>query len=192
MLIKPEDIRKIRQVASNVKDDRLEIFIREAESLDIVPYIGAEFYQKLCNLGDIILCKAEEYLRDNDSNILAVENEGDLPINECKFLNGGYYRSKCGELKKFEGVRKALCYYAYSRFVYQQLTQVTPFGVVTKIGDESSSVDLKTVTAMSIEAKKIADEYMRQCLEFLQEVREVQDFKTGSEKRKRKFIAIGD
>lgn len=164
MLIEADDIRKVRQIAKNIDKDRIEIYIREAESLDVVPYIGAEFYQKLSNIGDIVLGKTEKYLLDNDDNRIAVENEGDLPINEWKFLNGGYYKDKCGELKRIDGLKKALCYYAYARFIFQNVTQVTPFGVVTKMGDESSSADLTTVRALSSEAKKIGDEYLRQCL----------------------------
>lgn len=192
MLINVDDIRKVRQIAKNIPDDRIEIYIREAESLDVIPYIGAAFYQKLSDLGDIILGKTEGYLIDHDSEAISVGNEYDLPINEFKFLNGGYYKSKSGELKRIEGIRKAICYYSYARFILMHSTRITPFGVVTKMGDESTSSDIRATTAMSAEAKKIADEYLRQCLEYWNEVREVCDFKTGSAKRRRKFIAIGD
>lgn len=192
MLIKVEDIREIRQIAKNITDERIEIYIREAESLDVIPYIGADFYQKLSDLGDIVLSDTGQYLKDHDDCNIAVGNEEDLPINEWKFLNGGYYRTCNGELKHFEGVRKALCYYAYARFVLMHPVQVTPFGVVTKTGDESTSSDLRTVTAIAAEARKIADEYLRQCLDFWNEVKSAKDFTLGTAKRRKKFVAIGD
>ena len=192
MLIKVDDIRKIRQVAKNIPDEKIEIYIREAESLDIIPYIGAAFYQKLNNIGDIKLDEVGNYLRDHDDTIISTQNEDDLPINEWKFLNGGYYKTQNGELKHFEGIRIAICYYSYARFVLMHSTQVSPFGVVTKMGDESNASDLKTITAISAEARKIADEYLRQSMEYWNEVRSVTDFKPGTARKRRRFIPIGD
>ena len=49
MLITVDDIRKIRHIAKNIDPERVNIYIREAEMLDLMPRIGAEFYQKLSN-----------------------------------------------------------------------------------------------------------------------------------------------
>ena len=193
MLIDVKDLQSVRQMAQNIKNERIEIYIREAETLDILPRIGAEFYQKLSNLGDIVLGEAREYLLVNDDNHIAVENEGDLPINEWKFLYGGYYRDRCGVLRRMEGIKKALCYFTYARFVLQHGTNVTPFGVVSKMGDESSSVDLRTLNAVSAEARKIGEEYLSQTLAYWEEVKAVGDYEIGSRKPiKKRFLAIGD
>lgn len=191
MLITVDDIRKIRQIAKNIDQERVNIYIREAEMLDLMPHIGAEFYQKLSNLGPIVLEKCRKTLQTEDGEIIATENEYDLPINEWKFLNGGYYLTCDGEKRHCEGIRTALCYYAYARFIRSHSLQTTPFGVVTKTGDESSSVDMHTVAAMSSEARKIADEYLSQCLMFWDEVKKKGDISTGKAKRRRKFIPIG-
>lgn len=191
MLITVDDIRKIRQIAKNIDQERVNIYIREAEMLDLMPRIGAEFYQKLSNLGPIVLEKCRKTLQTEDGEIIATENEYDLPINEWKFLNGGYYLTCDGEKRHCEGIRTALCYYAYARFIRSHSLQTTPFGVVTKTGDESSSVDMHTVAAMSSEARKIADEYLSQCLMFWDEVKKKGDISTGKAKRRRKFIPIG-
>lgn len=191
MLITVDDIRNIRQIAKNIDLERVNIYIREAEMLDLMPRIGAEFYQKLSNLGPIVLEKCRKTLQTEDGEIIATENEYDLPINEWKFLNGGYYLTCDGEKRHCEGIRTALCYYAYARFIRSHSLQTTPFGVVTKTGDESSSVDMHTVAAMSSEARKIADEYLSQCLMFWDEVKKKGDISTGKAKRRRKFIPIG-
>ena len=191
MLITVDDIRKIRQIARNIDPERVNIYIREAELLDLLPRIGAEFYQRLNDIGPIVLEKCRTALQTEDGEMIATENEYDLPVNEWKFLNGGYYRTCDGEKRHFEGVRTALCYYAYARFIRNHSLQTTPFGVVTKDGDESSSVDRHTVAAMSAEARKIADEYLSQCLMFWDEVRKKGDISTGKAKRRRKFVPIG-
>lgn len=47
MLITPEDIRKHRPVAGNLDDKRrLLMYIQEAETLDIIPAIGAGLYKE--------------------------------------------------------------------------------------------------------------------------------------------------
>lgn len=192
MLIKVDDIRKYRQIAKNIDPARVEIYIKEAEMLDLMPRIGAEFYQKLDNIGDIVLEECRKKLKDQDGETIAVENEYDLPVNEWKFLNGGYYRTCEGEKRFFGGVRTALCYYAYARFVRNHSQQVTPFGVVAKMGDESSGVDISTVAAMSADARRIADEYMAQSLAFWNEVRKADDIRAGRGSERRRFIPIGE
>lgn len=191
MLISVEDIRKVRQVAKNISDERIEIYIHEAELLDILPRIGAEFYQKLSQLGPIDLGKEEGLLHDEGGVTIVAENEEDLPINMWKFLNGGYYTTSEGDTKRFEGVRKALCYFAYARFIRNHSSQVTPFGVVSKMGDESSSVDLRTIAAMASEAVNIGEEFLSQSLEFWNEVKSRGDLPLGKGKKRRKFIPIG-
>lgn len=191
MLINVEDIRKIRKIAGNISDDRIEICISEAEKLDLIPFIGAAFYQKLNSLGEIEIDEDGTKLMD-ETDVIATGYEGDLPINEWKFLNGGYYTTLCGEYKWFGGIRLALCYFAYARFIRSHVSQVTPFGVVTKIGDDSTPVSYSAVSAMSAEAKKIGDEYLRQSLDFWNETRKAQDKKTGSAKKTKRFVSIGD
>lgn len=192
MLIDVDDIRKVRQIAKNIDSERVQIYIKEAEILDVLPRIGAEFYQKLSNIGALVLTDEDKLvLSNNDSNIV-IESEYDLPINEWKFLNGGYYLDSCGEKKRFEGVRSALCYFAYARFVRNHASQVTPFGVVNKMGDDSSMVSEKTIAAMAQEAQKIGDEYLDQALDFWKEVRTVNDIPAGTAKKRRRFIPIGD
>ena len=37
MIITVEDIRKVRDIARNIDEERVNVFIREAEVLDIIP-----------------------------------------------------------------------------------------------------------------------------------------------------------
>ena len=141
--------------------------------LDILPRIGAEFYEKV-----------SDGLQNSDS-------ESILTDKERKFLDGGYYTTENGEKRHHEGVKTALCYYAYARFIRNHSLQTTPFGVVSKKGDESSIIDRHIVAAMSEDARKIADEYMLQSLTFWNEVKGKDDIKPGRTKARRKFIPIG-
>ena len=66
MIIDINDIRAVRQIAGNVDEERVNIYIREAELLDLEPVIGADLYEKLTNIGTIVLDDAQTQLQDED------------------------------------------------------------------------------------------------------------------------------
>lgn len=191
MLITVDDIRKIRQIAKNIDPERVEIYIREAETIDILPRVGAEFYQRLTQVGDIEYEACEILSKEEIFSHETIEMHKDLPVLEWKFLSGGYYLGSDGTMRHFDGAKSALCYYAYARLVRNHSSQVTPFGVVTKMGDESSLVDIKSIAAISSDARKIGDEYFSQCLEFLHDMTDDCSCPQKGSGQRRKFIAIG-
>lgn len=67
-------------------------------------------------------------------------------------MNGGYYDN---DTKHCGGLRKALAYLAYSRFVMNQQVTVTSFGVTYKDGELSSRVDSRMLTYQANQAKEM-------------------------------------
>ena len=192
MMITVEDIRKIRQIAGNIKEDRVNIYIHEAELLDIAPVIGAELYEKLRNIGEITLDDAGTRLLDETGeNAIIVADKNELPLNEYKLLNGGYYEDNNGVKCRFEGVKTALAYFAYARFIRNHPVAVTPFGVVSKLGDESSNADARTVAAVSADARRIGEMYLTEAMRFWGIVESCRSNK-GVQTHRRRFIPIGD
>lgn len=191
MLITVDDIRKIRQLAKNIDPARVEIYIREAETLDILPRVGAGFYLRLSNMSEIDYERCELELKNAILSRQTIKEHENLPVLEWKFLSGGYYEDEKDGTKHFEGAKTALCYYSYARFVRNHSSQVTPFGVVAKTGDESSLVEMKSIAAISSDAHKIGDEYLSQCLEFLDDMKNDKNCQKKGAGQRRKFIAIG-
>jgi len=194
MIISIEDIRAIRQIAANINEDRVNIYINEAELLDLQPVIGADLYEKLRNIGTIVLDEEQTKLLDeNGEHEIILQYEEDLPINEYKLLNGGYYTDNCGVRHRFEGIKKALAYFAYARFVRNHSTHVTPFGVVQKLGDDSNPADARNIAAISADARKIGEDYLAHAMKFWHCVESARAHAAAAERpRKKKFIAIGD
>lgn len=196
MIIDADYIRKFRPVAKNIEPDRIAIYIGEAEKLDILPAIGAEMYQRFSQLGEIVV-KGKDgtmgaLLTEDGENIYAL-SEGDLETNEFKLLNGGYYTDRCGGLRHFEGIKTALAYLAYARLVRGQAAQVTPFGVVQKVGDDSTPVDSRGIAATASDAERIGREYLAESVRFWQESGKDDGTKPQKPaKRTRRFVAIGD
>ncbi len=167
MLITAEYVMNLRRVAKNVDPARVEIYIREAETLDILPAVGAELYRRL-----------------SDETYEPTEEETTL-------LEGGYWNdARTGEVRYFEGLKKALGYLAFARFVYAHAAQVTPFGIVVKSGDESVPADSRTVAAMAADAGKIGREHLAAAVLYWDYVQS-QKTEAGRIARKR-FVKIGD
>lgn len=195
MMITINDIRAIRQVAANVSEDRVNIYIREAELLDIEPVIGAQLYETLTNVGNIALDEVGTQLLDETGqNYITIRDENELPLNEYKLLNGGYYEDEDGVRHRFEGIRKALAYFAYARFVRNHGTQVTPFGVVNKLGDESQNADSRSIAAVSADARRIGEMWLDESMKFWHIVEDCRckNSVSGARTHRRRFLPIGD
>lgn len=193
MLIDVEYIRRFRPIARNIADDRVEVYIREAERLDIMPAIGAELYERFSQLGRIVVDDEGNELLDDGGAPVRALYEGDLPTEEYKLLNGGYYTGCDGEKRHFEGLKTALAYLAYARFVRNHSTNVTPYGVVTKIGEDSTPVDARTLAAVALDAQRIGQAYLQGAQAYWADACARCACGTGGDHRpRRRFVPVGD
>lgn len=192
MIIDVNYIRKFRPIANNIDDNKVEIYIAEAEKMDIIPAIGAALYQRLTNIGIITTDHPDEDIQTEEGDTISVQSEYDLPIEEFKLLNGGYYTDKGGCKQHFEGIKAALAYLAYSRFIRNHSTNVTAYGVVAKMGEDSSPVDARTISAVAMEAARVGQEYLSGSLRFWSDTKANEDLNKQSKVSRRRFIPIGD
>lgn len=171
MIIDAQYIRLLRPTAGNIEEDRISVYIDEAEKLDVMPAIGAEEYERLSAICD--------------------GGDGELTEEEKKLLNGGYYDSpSCGR-GYLGGLKKAVGYLAYARFVRNHPAQITPFGVVVKTGDDSTPADSRTVAAIANDALTIGNEHLQAAVKYWKAVNGCA-CSTAKEAARRKFIKIGD
>lgn len=161
MIITTEDIRAVRPIAENVNDiKRLVPYIDECEKLYLLKSVGAVQFKKI-----------------EDKSI----------ANYSVLMDGGYYDN---ETKYFAGLRAAMGYLVYSRFVRNQNINATAFGIVAKQGQFSETIDEKTIVRIANDAEKIGLEYLKQCVDYLNFGKE-KNTQTISVKRN-KFRVIGD
>jgi hypothetical protein len=137
MITEYADIRNVRPVAENIIDEKR-----------IRPYIEeAELLYLVPAIG------ASLY-RDISENRQNYE-----PL-----FSGGYYdANRC----HFAGLREAMGYLSYARFIRNSSVNVTAFGVVVKQGEYSQPADEKTIVRISNDAEKIGREYLSQCIHWL-------------------------
>jgi len=173
MIITPQDIRSVRPIAENVNDEkRLIPYIEECENLFLIPKLGAKQFK-------VIETAISESIKD--------PNPVELTEAITNLLNGCFYDE---DNRHCEGLKKAMGYLVYSRFVRNQNVNATAFGMVQKQGQFSEPVDYKTIIIIANDAEKIGLEYLKQCVEFLNFGKEKRDQRNF--KPKCKFKAIGD
>lgn len=143
LMVTREDIaRECRPCSAS--DELVDRCIEEAQNLDIIPAIGADWWLRVVNSND-------------DADALTL-------------WQGGIYTDNCGNSHIFAGLRKALLYYAYARVVRSSGGVATRFDFVVKADQYSDSADLQAKTQAYNEAFATADGYKAQCLAYLNTV----------------------
>lgn len=170
-LITPSDVLALsRNSSQSINHQDIEVYIEEAEQLDIKTTIGTALYLRLLN------------------------DTGDKDANR-KLLYGGTYKSCCGEVSMFAGIRKALAYYVYGRIVKNGGRTSTRFGYVEKQGDFSSRVEYKERLDAANDATLVADSYMKETLNYLEQSGVYSEYKycgRGMQNRRVTIKVIGE
>lgn len=170
-LITPEDVHALARNSSAQLDPRdVSTYIEEAEQLDIKPTIGTALYLRL------------------------LDDTGDKEANR-KLLYGGTYQTCCGEVSMFAGVRKALAYYVYGRIVKNGGRTATRFGFVEKRDEYSYQIDYKERLIVANDATLVADSYMKETLNYIENTGLYPEYKTchgGMKNRRVTIKSIGE
>ena len=139
-LIVTNDFAQYKQILATVNAERLEPYIMEAQRLDIKPFLGEELYH--------------DFVENVDTT------------NYKKLLSGGDY-TYGNYTYYFNGIKPALVYFAYSRFLQNQGVTVTGFGVVQKKTEFSDQVDNDTLSRLVTSAREVGYAYLREVETFL-------------------------
>lgn len=160
MILKPQDLRKVRPIAENINDPaRIEPYIREAETLRLVDLLGATLY-KWIETTDFSGPGPFVFTRDDGGQVQLT------PENTQTLLDGGYYTDSCGRGQMTEGLRTGIAYLAYSRFVMNNPVNPTAFGVRYKNGEFSTEVEDSVLARTAAEARKIGEAYLAKAVEY--------------------------
>lgn len=174
MILNSNNIRNVRPIAENINDPaRLEPYIREAETLRLVDAIGANLYRWL----DETDFSGPGPFQYGGVNI----TEGLVPITKNQVtkdqvtitkdqytavMEGGYY-----EGGRSEGLKVAIAYIAYSRFIVNNPISPTAFGVRYKDGEFSTRVEDNIIVRSSNEARNIGEAYLEKAINHLKALR---------------------
>lgn len=151
MILNSNDLRNVRPIAENINDPaRLEPYIREAETLRLGDAIGANLYR---------------WLDETDFSGPGPFQYGDVSITKDQYtavMEGGYYDGG-----RSEGLKVAIAYIAYSRFIVNNPINATAFGVRYKDGEFSTRVEDNIIIRSSNEARNIGEAYLEKAINHL-------------------------
>lgn len=136
----------IRYIHSNVTSDVLDPFIREAEDYDIKPFLGDELYYALVTA--------------------AAESPIDTIYDDL--LNGVDYSYGANTIE-FLGLKKAIQYYAYARWLVHHDVSHTPVGLVIHTDDHSERPTDVSIKIKITQARSAASQILEDTRKYLNE-----------------------
>jgi len=145
VIITLQDIKQLRPTAE-LDGERWEPFALEAQDQDLRPILGDglfyDFMTKWYNTGDAMYS------------------------NYQNLLNGTNYTYN-GQTIYFDGLKPMMVYYTLARFVQNNPVNITRYGVVTKLVNQSQPVDAQVLRQVVNELKSSAQTYKNQVDLFL-------------------------
>jgi hypothetical protein len=139
------DFSSIGILPDGLPEQRIDIFIRKAQELDLRPRVGAAFYTKIMT----------EYQATTAEYVELVE--------------GGTYVDANGDTIDYQGLQKALMAWAYARFIGDQQANVTSHGLVRKLSPHSEPLPAADIAHMQQRFESEALNYWKQTEDYLNE-----------------------
>lgn len=139
-LITVEEVSTLaRELSIHLEEEKVETYIREAESIDIKSA-----------LGDALFLDIKEHSEKYEL-----------------LLEGGMYDNSRAQKKLLTGLKTALAYYTYARIVKSGDMNVTRFGTVLNDTEESTRPSFKEKLQAYNDAFSIAARYMQECVDYI-------------------------
>ena len=139
-LITAEEVSKLsRDMSIHLDDSKIETYIRESENIDIKSA-----------LGDALFLEVKEHPEKLDTETIP-----------------NLYTFDAKKLKERHISTKELAYYTYARIVKNGDGNVTRFGFVNKESEYSSRPDIKEKVMAYNDTFSIADRYLKECVQYL-------------------------
>ena len=139
--MKKEDFVDFSDISANIKEEKINIFIREAQFLDVKAFLGADLYGEM----------QDDW------------NEGAFEFDEALFNDLWFGAGN------FNGYMNAGIYYSYSRFLLQQQVNVSRFGVESVQNEISEDVSNAQIRSKTNDARKVALKYEQETGLYLKE-----------------------
>lgn len=149
-LINQSTFRNYEDISVNIKPERLDVFIKKAQDLDLKPFLGhALYYDFISNFND-------------DGTI-----KDDAPQQYKDLLNGSEYLDKYGHIVLYEGLIPTLVYFTFARFIEADAVHYTATGPVIKHHDNGDPVAPKDIVKLVQQQRSVANAHANEVEKFL-------------------------
>ena len=138
----------------NIKSDRIKVFVKKAQELDLKPFLGHAFYYDFIQYFNV-----DGTLMDH------------TPQPYKDLLNGSEYLDRHGHVVLYEGLLPMLVYYTFARFVEVDAIQYTSTGPVIKHHDNAEALSAKEITKLVQQHRSVANAHANEVEKFLRDNR---------------------
>jgi len=150
LLIKLEDLANFRDVSDNIDEPRFNTFARESQMREMRSFLGDALYNALI----------KDFTPD--------AGEGTFTEQRFTDLWFGTVYTRNSFTVQFNGLKPAIVYYAYERFIYYQKLNVTRYGVRT-LQDNDLSNNAELVKKWEVSSDSMGLMYQEDSDKFLNE-----------------------
>lgn len=140
-LIKPAELAEYgRPISKNTDEDKLNAYITEAEQMNIKPVLG-------------------------DGLFLSILEKGEDDEKIKMLLNGGTYQSG-DKIYTFVGLKAAVSYYVFAKYLMVGDFNATRFGVTMKEDSYSSHISSAERSNAYSDTLEVANCYLQDCVSY--------------------------
>ena len=150
LLFGKEDFVNFRDFSQNLSEGKVNIFIREAQTMEVRAFLGRSLWNRLTT----------DY--DEDTKTFT-----DPALDALWF--GTVYVNPKGETITYNGYMAAAIYWAYARMLAQNQVNVSRFGVESVQNEISEDVSNAQIRIKNRDAEGIALQYQQDALTYLKD-----------------------
>jgi len=143
-------------ISINVKPERMLVFVRKAQELDLELFMGAAFYT------DFI-----QYF-SNDLTTGALITDPACPQAYKDLFNGKRYTDLAGHAVRYNGIIPALIYWTFARFIEADSVHYTSTGPVQKRHDSADAIEQRDITKIVAAQRSVANAHANKIEMFLE------------------------
>jgi hypothetical protein len=144
--------QRYEDISSNIKPERLDVFIKKAQELDLKPLLGYALYYDFIQ-------------HFNDDGTL----KDDAPQPYKDLMNGAEYLDKRGYIVLYQGLSPVMVYLAFARFIEADSVHYSSTGPVIKQRDSGSSLNMEDIVKLVQQQRSIANAYANETERFLRD-----------------------
>jgi hypothetical protein len=147
--------QQYEDISAGIKTERLNVFIRKAQELDLKPLLGyALYYDLIKNFNE------DGTLKDDTS-----QHYKDL-------VNGTEYLDKRGHIVLYQGLSPVIVYFAFARFIEADSIHYTSTGPVIKQHDNGIAINAENIVRLVQQQRSVANAYANETERFLKDHKE--------------------
>jgi hypothetical protein len=153
-LINQTTFQRYEDISINIKPERLKVFIKKAQDLDLKPFLGHALYYdfiKHINVDGTINSDAPQHYKD--------------------LLNGSEYLDRLGHIVLYEGLAPTLAYFTFARFIETDAIHYTASGPVIKHHDNCDSISTQEIVKLVQQQRSVANAHANEVEKFLSDNR---------------------